>query len=430
MDYEDFSQAQQQVIDTLLGTDDSVLVTGVAGCGKSTVLRHWRSRATDRALVLAPTGVAALNVGGSTIHRAFGFRPNMDVSDPRITLKVKSLLHTIDTIVIDEVSMLRADLLHAMDVVLRSVKRSEAPFGGVRMVMVGDFWQLPPVVRSEEERDMEENHGSRYGWVFFAPAFQKLEPKIFFLRQSFRQQGGAFTDVLNRVRHGDPAVAKAINAMAGNAAAAGDKAPRLCARKNDVARYNADGLRALGSPVITIPPDITGDRNKIPRDAQEPVVLAEGARVMITRNGNGYVNGSVGTLVDFDAEAELWDGTIVPAIEVKLDSGVRVVVPREEQEVIGYTVDPKTKKPVKEVLASVRQYPLNLGYAWTIHKSQGQTLDAALIDLGRGAFAHGQTYVALSRLRTGAGLYLAGPLQHTDLLIDPDVPAFFDQFGV
>jgi ATP-dependent exoDNAse (exonuclease V) alpha subunit len=435
MNEEDFSPAQRRVLEVLRNGTESVLLTGVAGCGKSTILRHWLSTSQVDAMVLAPTGVAALNVGGSTIHRAFGFMPNMDPEDPRISLKTKSLMREVATIIIDEVSMVRADMLCAMDIVLRSVRKhvrgGDAPFGGVRMIMVGDFYQLPPVVQREEERWLEQHHGSRAGWAFYAPSFMQLKPRVFYLGESFRSRGDTrYTDLLNAVRTLDPNVVNALNEIAQPGLTAGDAIPRLCARKKDVHTRNAEGLRKLGVPSVVIEPMLSGDVSKIPRDAQEPIVLAEGARVMITRNGAGYVNGSLGTLRSFDATAETWDGKTVSAIQVELDTGAVVYVPRDEADVIGYEVDPKTGKPVKVVLASVGQYPLSLGYAWTIHKSQGQTLASACIDLGSGAFAHGQTYVALSRLQSAAGLYLAQPLSRSDLLLDPDVVDYFKQYVI
>lgn len=428
-----FSSQQQEILDFLRDSRRSLMITGVAGCGKSTIVRQWLKEPHPGTIVVAPTGVAALNVGGSTIHRVFGFHPNMNMEDPRISIQAKSLLYTVDTIVIDEISMVRADLLGAMDLVLRSIKRRREPFGGVRLVMVGDFWQLPPVVREEEERWMEKKHGSRAGWVFFAPCFEDLNPKVFFLEESFRQAGDAhFVQILNDVRNGRPEVLGALNELgrppehrSPPGSPLGFEVPRLCARRADVARYNTMGLQTLSGPSVVLEPTFTGDVAKIPRDAKESLVLAEGARVMITRNGSGYVNGSLGTLTTFDAWAETYEGETVQAIGVRLDNGTRVAVPRDEKEVIGYEVDPDTSQPHKVVIASVGQYPLMLGYSWTIHKSQGQTLDDAVIDLGRGAFAHGQTYVAVSRLRSSQGLYLASPLSRSDLLIDPDVPHFF-----
>ena len=428
-----FSDAQKGVLETLSETDASVLLTGVAGCGKSTLLRHWlASGSTEHGvMVLAPTGVAALNVGGSTIHRAFGFFPNMDPEDPRISLKTKSLLYAVQTIVIDEVSMVRSDLLGAMDIVLRSVKRSREPFGGVRMIMVGDFYQLPPVVKSEEERWLEQHHGSRAGWCFYAPVFDALQPQVFYLGQSFRSVGDSnYTNLLNAVRKCDPNAVNALNEIGRSNGAADGNVPRLCARKNSVVMRNQQELRKLGTPGVVVQPLLSGDVSKIPREAQEPIVLAEGARVMITRNGAGYVNGSLGTLSSFEASATLWDGSVVPAIAVQLDNGAYVTVPRVDTEVLGYEVDEETRKPTKVVLATVSQFPLSLGYAWTIHKSQGQTLARASIDLGSGAFAHGQAYVALSRLTSSAGLHLETSLSKSDLLLDPDVVDYFTKYTI
>jgi ATP-dependent exoDNAse (exonuclease V) alpha subunit len=361
----------------------------------------------------------------------------MDSDDPRISLKTKSLLRFVDTIVIDEVSMVRADLLGAMDIVLRSIKRKlDVPFGGVRMIMVGDFYQLPPVVPQEEERWLEQKHGSRAGWCFYAPCFKELSPKVFYLAESFRSQGDArYTDLLNAVRRLDPNVVGSLNELAQAGRLAGDDVPRLCARKADVVRKNEAGLRSLGVPGVWVHPVLGGDVSKIPRESQDPIVLAEGARVMILRNGAGYANGSLGTLTSFEETATRWDGAQVPAMGVRVDGrngaeGPLVTVPRDTSEIIGYEPDPETGKPHKVVVASVEQVPLALGYAWTIHKSQGQTLEKACIDLGRGAFAHGQTYVALSRLTTSAGLYLEQPLSKSDLLLDPDVVEYFEQYKV
>lgn len=282
---------------------------------------------------------------------------------------------------------------------------------------------------------MEQNHGSRAGWCFYAPCFRGLEPTVFYLGESFRSRGDSrYTDILNGVRNLDPCSVDAINEIARPWTQAGDEVPRLCARKADVAQRNEAGLRKLGAQVFRIDPVLSGDIQKIPREEQEPIYLAEGARVMCTRNGAGYVNGSLGSITSLDAQATTWDGRIVAAIEVKLDNGNRVCVPRDEKEVIGYDIEQsgtkRDSKPIKVVLASVQQYSVSLAYAWTIHKSQGQTLERACVDLGRGAFAHGQTYVALSRLTSAAGLYLSAPLSKSDLLLDPDVVSYFSKYAL
>jgi ATP-dependent DNA helicase PIF1 len=422
-----FDPEQQAVYDALTGTNESILLTGVAGCGKSTIVRAFLEKKNDlgNIMIVAPTGVAALNVGGATIHRAFGLTPKTDLENPSFSLKVKATLYWVDTIVIDEASMVRADLLNALDIIMKRVKRSHAPFGGVRMIFVGDFYQLPPVVKREEEDYLEQRHGSRTGWMFFAPCFQALSPRVFFLNKSYRQaEDGSFTSLLNRVRNVDLSVVADLNALARPANTAGEAVPRLCARKKHVDHYNALGLQNNGVQPTGIHPVMRGDTSKIPFEEQAPVWLAEGARVMCTRNGNGYVNGSLGTLTSFNGEATLWNGEVVPAMVVRLDKGYDVAVPRETKEILGYEADTDGKLH-KVVIAEVSQLPLMLGYGWTIHKSQGQTLDAAVIDLGGGAFAHGQTYVGLSRVTSAAGLYLQGQLRADDLLLDTDVLHYF-----
>jgi ATP-dependent DNA helicase PIF1 len=422
-----FDEEQGAAYDALVNTDESILLTGVAGCGKSTIIRKFLETRGDRGniMVCAPTGVAALNIGGATIHRAFGLTPRTDLENPGVSLKVKSTLYWVDTIVIDEASMVRADLLNALNIIMKRVKHSSEPFGGVRMIFVGDFYQLPPVVKREEEDYLEQRHGSRTGWMFFAPCFKALSPRVFFLNKSYRQaEDGSFTSLLNRVRNVDLSVVAELNAIARPANTAGEAVPRLCARKKSVDHYNGIGLQQNGVQPTAVYPLMRGDVNKIPFEEQSALWLAEGARVMCTRNGNGYVNGSLGTLTSFNGEATLWNGEVVPAMIVRLDKGYDVAVPRETKEILGYEAD-NDGKLHKVVIADVSQLPLQLGYGWTIHKSQGQTLDAAVIDLGGGAFAHGQTYVGLSRVTSAAGLYLQGQLRADDLLLDTDVLHYF-----
>ncbi len=421
-----FDEHQQAVLDTLNSTDQSVLLTGVAGCGKSTILRAFLEQKAERGdtIVLAPTGIAALNIGGSTIHRAFGFTPASDLEKPSYSPKVKMTLYFVKTIIVDEVSMVRADLLGAMDIVLRRIKHSDQPFGGVRMIFVGDFYQLPPVVKREEAEYMGKVHGSEAGWMFNSPAFRSLNPKVFFLAKSFRQQDdSSFTSLLNRVRNLDTSVVRELNSLA-RYGGAPDNVPRLCARKRNVEAYNASGLRNLGVQPTPINPVLSGDVKKIPFEETAPIYLAQGARVMCTANGAGYVNGSLGYITSFNGEATLWDGQVVPAMMVQLNAGYEVAVPRHQKDILGFEADHEGKIN-KHAIASISQLPLQLAYSWTIHKSQGQTLEAAVIDLGGGAFAHGQTYVALSRIKSAAGLFLSAKLRADDLLLDPEVIAYF-----
>lgn len=441
-----FSDAQNTALAYLTDTKGSCLISGVAGSGKSTIVRAYQAQRAEQDLpevpVVAPTGIAALNVGGSTIHRLFGLRPQTDTAALRVRLeqRVSDRLRGLDALIVDEVSMVRADLFSYMDKALRFAKGSDEPFGGVRMIFVGDYWQLPPVVQRIEQDMMLDRFGSKAGWNFLCPAFTALAPKVFFLAESFRQgRDQEFAGLLNAVRDNESRACKLVNKAARKAPEAPTTAPWLCSTNAAAAHRNTEGLAAVDSEERRLVPSVTGDERKVPREALAPIVLREGCRVMITRNksqqqdeGADYVNGSVGTLVAFDSTCTLrmgQEGATVPALEVELDNGGTAYVPTVTDEVIEYVAaKDEDDRPIveKQVIAEVSSYPVKLGYAWTIHKSQGQTLEAAVIDLGRGAFAHGMTYVALSRVTTAAGLYLAGPVKPRDLKLDPAVPKFFE----
>jgi hypothetical protein len=293
---------------------------------------------------------------------------------------------------------------------------------------------------------MKANFGSEYGWSFQSPAFEALDPVVCFLSEPFRQgEDAAFAGLLDRVRKGDTSVVSALNSRAGLSIP--DHVPWLCARKAAAEDRNLRGLERLGVKIYELRPIITGEPQKIPADLRNPVRLGIGARVMITRNAKadegGYVNGSTGTLIEFASTCSRCgyskppDKNDVcpgcksvrePRLIVKLDDGSRASIRRVETEVVAYEVNEKTKRPERVVVASVSQFPVILGWAFTIHKAQGLTLNSAALDLGRGAFAHGQTYVALSRCRDLNGLYLTRPLDEADIIIDRTVEEWGAKF--
>jgi len=448
----ELSNAQHEVLNCLKHEPESVLLSGVAGSGKSTIVRAYQAWREEVGLpevpVCAPTGVAALNVGGTTIHRLFGLRPQTDTTELKVklTANVSDRLRGLRELIVDEVSMVRADIFSYMDKALRFAHGNDVPFGGVRMIFVGDYWQLPPVVQRVEELWMADRFGSRAGWNFLCPAFTLLNPQVFFLSQSYRQGDDAeFADLLNSVRDNDSAACKRVNKVAKGSDYAPATAPWLCATRKQVDARNRAGLRAVDGEERTLTPVVGGkEPHKVPKEVQTPITLREGCRVMITRNrpanlidGDDYVNGSVGTLVDFDGVCGISTG--LGGVEeheclvVDLDNGGRALVPKCKDELIEYVAakDEEGRPTVKkQEVASVEYYPVQLGYAWTIHKSQGQTLDSAVIDMGRGAFAHGMTYVALSRVTSAEGLYLATPLKPRDMKLDPAVPQFFKRYSI
>ncbi|GAA4169074.1 ATP-dependent DNA helicase [Gryllotalpicola koreensis] len=413
------SREQQAVFDLIEKTREHVFVTGRAGTGKSTLLNHlaWN---TDKQLVIsAPTGVAALNVGGQTIHSLFRL-PIGVIADHAIDQsdELKKLLNTIDTLVIDEVSMVNADLMDAIDRSLRQARKRKEPFGGVQVVLFGDPYQLAPVPGSQEEREYFADT-YRSMWFFDAKVWQGAELRIVELSEVHRQHEAEFKYMLNAVRHGmvTKEIADRLNSMGARPAPA-DGVITLASRNDSVNRINQAQLKRLPGRLQTAKAEISGDFGGRNYPADEALELKVGAQVMFLRNdtqGQGevrWVNGSIGTVTKITAN-----------VEVEID-GVRYEVEPATWERHKYSYDPVNKKLEREVVAEFSQFPLRLAWAVTIHKSQGKTYDRAIVDLGARAFSPGQTYVALSRITALEGLYLTRPLRPADIWVDKDVERF------
>ncbi|WP_243061843.1 ATP-dependent RecD-like DNA helicase [Humibacter sp. RRB41] len=412
---------QSAVYDAIEHTRDHVFVTGRAGTGKSTLLNHlsWN---TDKQLVIsAPTGVAALNVGGQTIHSLLrlpiGVIADHDLDQPRELVK---LLNTIDTLVIDEVSMVNADLMDAIDRALRQARqRKLEPFGGVQIVLFGDPYQLAPVPGDSEERAYFADH-YRSMWFFDAKVWQETTLHRFELGEIHRQHELDFKLMLNAVRHGrvTKEIADRLNDM-GARPAPDDGTITLATRNDSVNRINASALAKLPGRALTAKAEVSGDFGTRNFPADETLELKVGAQVMFLRNDSGqggdwprWVNGTIGTVVRIDS-----------TVFVDVDGDVHDVEPAVWER-FKYTYNPLTKKLTKDIAAEFTQFPLRLAWAVTIHKSQGKTYDSAIVDLGARAFSPGQTYVALSRLTSLEGLYLTRPLRPSDVLVDRDVDRF------
>ncbi len=438
------SPAQQAIIDDILTDDCNLLITGVAGAGKSFAIKKALSAGIGNVAVVAPTGIAALNVGGCTIHKLIGWTPRLNLdSDPILKNYQRDLLSNIDVLVIDECSMLRADLLKYTDSCFRMAKREpDMPFGGCRIIMTGDYWQLPPVAVPREQNYLKRVHGSKVGWNVLAPVFEAADFKVHFLSESFRQGADAeFASILNDVRDKKTGAAKRLNAKVKTADQAPENTPWLCARNQSADNRNEQALRRVQGEQRILTPTVTGNVPAAYKAALEPVKVKIGARVLICRNsparaeGASYVNGSLGTLRSYDETTNVWVGPgpedfeEVDAIGIELDNGEMAYVPETVQEicefVVGENEDTGEPEVQREVVATIKNYEIKLGWAMTIHKSQGQTLERAIIDLGAGAFAHGMTYVALSRMTTLDGVYLADPLEARDIIVDQTIVNFF-----
>ncbi|NQX34873.1 ATP-dependent RecD-like DNA helicase [Herbiconiux sp. VKM Ac-2851] len=410
------SAEQQRVFELIEGTRKHVFVTGRAGTGKSTLLNHLSWNTEKQLVISAPTGVAALNVGGQTIHSLFRL-PIGVIADSEIeqNAEVRKLLNTIDTLVIDEVSMVNADLMDAMDRSLRQARgRKAEPFGGVQVVLFGDPYQLAPVPGDGEERAYFADH-YRSMWFFDAKVWEETELEIVELTEIHRQHDDEFKHMLNAVRFGmvTKEIADVLNAT-GARSPAPDTAITLATRNDAVNRINQTALGRLPGRVLSAKAEISGDFGGRAYPADLNLELKVGAQVMFLRNDadQRWVNGTVGTVTKISST--VW---------VEVDGEVHEVDP-VAWEKHRYSYAPESKKLSKEVIGEFTQFPLRLAWAVTIHKSQGQTYDEAVVDLGARVFSPGQTYVALSRLTSLEGLYLSRPLRPSDIIVDPAVQAF------
>lgn len=443
------SPEQDALFRLIEDTRDHVFVTGRAGTGKSTLLQHLAWNTHKQIAVCAPTGVAALNVEGQTIHSLFRLPIGL-IADSEIEQSepARKIMNAIDTLVIDEISMVNADLMDAIDRSLRQARRRRAePFGGVQIVMFGDPYQLSPVPpRGDELRYIQDHY--RSFWFFDAQVWAGPRADggairsdglldlgrvgaplhIRELRDIHRQSDPAFKAMLNAVRHGivTADIADALNTMGARTPPEpvdGEPPIITLATRNDIVnRINQRHLDALTGPVQTARAEISGDFGRGDTYPAEPELqLKVGAQVMFLRNdiagygGDGprWVNGSIGTVTRIAGGS----------VRVELDGEEHDVEPTVWER-FRYAYDPGSRKLSRDIVAEFTQFPLRLAWAVTIHKSQGKTYDRAIVDLGSGAFAPGQTYVALSRLTSLEGLYLSRPLRPSDILVDRDVRRF------
>lgn len=399
------------------GAQGNLFLTGRAGTGKTTLLRKFLAGAGERAVVLAPTGVAAMNAGGQTIHSFFKLPPRLiEDADIRRLANVR-LVRAIETLVIDEISMVRSDMLDAIDKSLKLNRASKRPFGGVRMILSGDLHQLPPVVSGEEGAILKERFGGAY--FFNAGAFKNAEFALLALKHVFRQEDPRFLALLGAMRQGKITAsdeATLASRVAGRPAVDASETHVVLTPNNANAfRINQARLDGLKGKPHSFKADVQGqfDDKSFPTEAD--LVLKEGARVMLIRNDpeGRWVNGSLATV----------EGLSGKGVIVSVD-GRAYEIEAAAWEKYRYALDPASKKVKREVVGTFKQLPVRLAYAVTIHKAQGLTLDKVFIDFDSGMFAHGQAYVAFSRARSLEGLELSRLPRLRDLVIDRDAFAF------
>jgi len=401
-----------------------LFITGRAGSGKSTLLRCIRDLIPDDMVVLAPTGLAGVNVGGQTIHSFFGLPPRLIKPDDIRRSRNGQVMRRLKFLIIDEVSMVRSDLMWAMDMSLRINRgRPREPFGGLRLVMFGDLHQLPPVVQEAEVAQyLDSEHG---GPFFFAASGLRegLGTMLLELNQVFRQSDEGLIRVLNRIREGEveeddlTLLNECVRPV--RTLGEGDAYVILTPTNAAAQRINMAYLDALPGVLQRYEAGVSGDFNPNAQPTDSTLVLKPGAKVILLRNDpdRRWVNGTVARISRL-TEKQVW-------VEI---NGKEYEIEPAAWENRRYAFDTQQDKVVETVAGTFQQFPLRLAWALTIHKAQGLTLDKVYIDLGRGTFAHGQAYVALSRCRSLEGLALARPLRPADILFDPAAMGYRDHF--
>lgn len=409
-------------------TGKSVFLTGKAGTGKTTFLKRVVEESKKRVVVVAPTGIAAINAGGVTIHSFFQlplhpFIPGMKIESKFAFSKEKrSIIKTIDILIIDEISMVRSDLLDAIDSVLRRFRNRHKPFGGVQLLMIGDLQQLSPVVTDEDVQFLSQYYPSPY--FFGSHALARTDYVTIELKEVYRQQDAVFISMLNAVRGGRPSieVIRALNSRycPGFVPPPDEGYIRLTTHNHIADEYNSRQLSLIDDQAHSFEAEVSGNFPESSYPVDFRLELKAGAQVMFVKNDPSsdkrYYNGKIGIVTDFYEEYIMVQ---CPGEDEK------IAVEPLEWENSRYVINEQTQEMESEVIGIFRQYPLRLAWAITIHKSQGLTFDKAIIDAAS-AFASGQVYVALSRCRTLEGMVLATPLRQDAVITDLRVEDYIE----
>jgi ATP-dependent DNA helicase PIF1 len=411
-------------------TKNHVFITGNAGTGKSTLARKFIEAYKEQCIVLAPTGIAAINIGGQTIHSFFGF-PARPISQNSIKKLERSyapdyekikIINAAKYLIIDEISMVRADIMEQIFWFFEKNFPGKS-FGGLKLIMIGDVDQLPPVIASDEERKMIL---ARYKSEFFfhANCWNESPFEKIVLTKVFRQKDAQFVRLLNSIKNNTfaPYEIDILNAQLVKTEKLNPTdGIMLCATNATAQEVNFEMIKRLRSEAITLIGRTSGNFDVKNCTVESVIVLKKGCRVMTMRNSqdinNKYSNGSIGTVLSFDNKTE--------SLRIELDNGNIIEVLPYEFESVDFEYNEQSDNIKHKVTGTFIQHPVRVAYAVTIHKSQGMTYDKVIIDLGeRGAFAHGQVYVALSRCTSFKGITLRRPLNAKDFIYNKNVSQF------
>ena len=420
----------REILNLVKSSEGNVIfVTGSAGTGKSTLISILKQEINKKMVIVAPTGVAAINSGGQTIHSFFSLAPRPQPKAKKILGAAGKVIKEMEVLIIDEVSMVRADLIDAVaDSIRINTGNSPqgGPFAGKTIILIGDLHQLPPIVKTRaEERLFTERYKTPY--FYGAESLRLIEPNPIMkkLTKMFRHKDQNFIDLLNNIRVGRDLknAVSTLNKCCYKNSDTSEPILTLTSYNVTADQINQSRLENIDEPVCTYEATFEGDWKNLKREdrqlpAPRKLDLKRGAQVMFLKNSSGWVNGTIGKI------AELGKHSVTVKLESE-SSKRNVVVYRETWEKLKYTWDKKNRKIKTDVVGAYTQLPFRLAWAVTIHKAQGLTLERVTIDLSPGAFERGQTYVALSRCKTMEGISLTRPLYVGDIKLDESIIKFY-----
>lgn len=414
------NDVQLEAFNNIERTYSNILILGQAGTGKSTFVNYLKSVSKKRVICACPTAVSALNVGGQTIHSLFQIQPRDFIMPELLKLKAtpRNILNSADVLVIDEISMVAPDLLDAIDILARMARHNNNPFGGIQVVAIGDLFQLPPVITRDAMDYYLQAYGHENAYFFDSNVFKRAN----FIRYDFdlvyRQNDKILLNNLKKLRNNDLSALDFFNQCRIDDEDCRKNAVLITPFRAVAERINADRLAEIDAPEILYKGDLSGNFQEKDVPAPMNLILKVGALVVFVKNGDKWHNGSMGIVRNLgakDIQVEL----------LNLNHDIVTVKP-EKWSKIEYSRD-ENDRLVENEVGSFKQFPLNLGYAMTIHKAQGKTLDNVVVDISRGAFAHGQTYVALSRTRSAENIHIMSPLRNRDVIFDNRVIDFINE---
>lgn len=405
-------------------TQDNLFITGKAGSGKSTLLRYFRDNTKKNVVVLAPTGVAAVNIQGETIHSFFGFGPDISRKNIGKSLRRKKgkVYKQVETIVIDEISMVRADLLDYVDLFLKAKLKNEMPFGGKQVIFFGDLYQLPPVVTRDDEMVFKTVYSSPY--FFSSDVMREVDMKIIELKKIFRQQDQDFISILNRIRTNEiqPEDVDKLNDYVGYFEPEeydSNMVVYLTTTNKIADKINITQLDKLEDREYKFMADHSPGINLRQFPTEPELNVKVGSQIMMLNNEKDgrWINGTLGQVANIIPSRKI--------IEIQLEDGKLVEVEQHNWDLYKYQFNENSGQVESVPVGYFKQFPFKLAWAITIHKSQGKTFNKAFIDFGYGTFAYGQAYVALSRVVSLEGLRLKRPIKMEDVFVDPRIKIFF-----